>query len=121
MIRRIPITLMLILLAAPLTLAQLNGAGSKSLEVQRELSGQVMTKTDAPLPESIVYLKNMKTLAIRTFIADDNGNYRFPGLSPNVDYEVHAEYKGKKSDTKTLSSFDTRNKVYFPLRIDVRK
>lgn len=122
--KRICIAPALMLLVASLAVAQSGvsqPAGSKAIDQRRDLSGQVMNKTDAPLPEAIVYLKNMKTLAVRTFIADSNGNYRFPGLSPNVDYEVHAEYKGNKSDIKTLSSFDTRNKAYIPLKIDVKR
>ena len=83
----------------------------------RSLQGQVMGHEDAPLPEAVVYLKNTKTLAIRTFIADKSGNYQFNGLAPNVDYEIHAEYDGHKSDVKTLSSFDNRNRAYLNLHI----
>jgi len=83
----------------------------------RSLQGQVMGHGDAPLPEAVVYLKNTKTLAIRTFIADQSANYQFNGLAPNVDYEIHAEYDGHKSDVKTLSSFDNRNRAYLNLHI----
>jgi hypothetical protein len=65
----------------------------------------------------VVYLKNMKTLAVKTVIAGNDGSYRFPEISPNVDYEVHAQREGKKSDTKTLSQFDDRQKVNIILRI----
>ena len=36
----------------------------------------------------VVYLVNVKTQAVKTYIADDSGNYRFSGLDPNTDYEV---------------------------------
>ncbi|HXE91561.1 MAG TPA: carboxypeptidase-like regulatory domain-containing protein [Terriglobales bacterium] len=87
----------------------------------RSLSGQVMTSQNEPLPNAIVYLKNQKTLGVRTFVAEADGGYRFGGLSPNVDYQVYAEYQGKRSDTKTLSSFDSRKKVVIHLRIDPAK
>lgn len=83
----------------------------------RSLQGQVMNDADAALPASVVYLKNTKTLAVKTFIADKDGNYRFNALSPNVDYEVYAEKDGKKSDTKTLSSFDSRKQATINLKI----
>jgi hypothetical protein len=34
-----------------------------------------------------------------------------------VDYEVYAQREGKKSDTKTLSQFDDRQKANIVLRI----
>jgi hypothetical protein len=99
-------------------LAQAQSVGNKSLSSLRELSGQVVNRGDMPLPQAVVYLKNTKTLAVKTYIADDNGNYRFPGLSPNIDYEVSAESKGKRSATKTLSSFDSRARAVMNLKID---
>ena len=83
----------------------------------RSLQGQVMNDRDQPLSGAIVYLKNTKTMAVKTFITEKNGTYRFNALSPNVDYEVYAEYQGKKSDTKTLSSFDTKRNATIHLKI----
>jgi uncharacterized protein YxeA len=83
----------------------------------RSLTGQVMNQQDKPLSGAIVYLKNTKTMAVKTFIAGQDGTYRFNALSPNVDYEVHAEHNGKKSDAKTLSSFDSRKTAYINLKI----
>ena len=83
----------------------------------RSLQGQVLDDRDAGIAGSIVYLKNTKTLAVKTFIADKDGVYRFNALSPNVDYEVYAEKDGKKSDNKTLSSFDSRKAATINLKI----
>ena len=83
----------------------------------RTLTGAVMNQQEKPLPGAIVYLKNSKTMAVKTFIAGEDGSYRFNALSPNVDYEVHAEHNGKKSDPKTLSSFDSRKTAYINLKI----
>jgi hypothetical protein len=83
----------------------------------RSLQGQVLDDRDAGIGGAIVYLKNTKTLAIKTFIADKDGTYRFNALSPNVDYEVYGEKDGKKSDTKTLSSFDSRKQATINLKI----
>jgi hypothetical protein len=83
----------------------------------RLLTGVVLDKSDAPVANAVVYLKNAKSLAVKTVIAGNDGSYRFPELSPNVDYEVYAQRDGKKSDTKTLSQFDDRPKANIVLRI----
>jgi len=41
-------------------------------------------------------------------------------LSPNIDYEVYAQYNGRKSDTKTVSQFDNRNQVNINLKVDTK-
>src|SRR5437868_4324129 len=87
----------------------------------RNLTGQVLTPSDQPLPSAVVYLKNTKTLAVKSFITENDGGYRFHALAPNVDYEVYAEYQGKKSSTKTVSAFDSRANVTLNLHIEVNK
>lgn len=83
----------------------------------RVLTGRVFDRQDQPLPKAVVYLKNTKSLVIKTYISDSDGSYRFPNLSPNVDYEVYAEHNGARSDTKTLSSFDNRKLADITLRV----
>jgi Carboxypeptidase regulatory-like domain len=97
--------------------------GHKATRVtSRTLTGVVLEKAgDAPVSNAVVYLKNMKSLAVKTVIAANDGTYRFPELSPNVDYEVYAQREGKKSDTKVLSQFDDRQKANIVLRINMNK
>ena len=83
----------------------------------RTLTGRVFDRQDQPLEKAVVYLKNTKSLVVKTYITDPDGSYRFPALSPNVDYEVYAEHNGARSDTKTVSSFDTRKVVNITLRV----
>jgi len=87
----------------------------------RTLTGTVADKSDKPIPNAVVYLKNTKTLAMKTYITQSDGSYRFPELSLNVDYEVYAQKNGKKSNTKTLSQFDDREKPVSNLHIDLNK
>jgi Carboxypeptidase regulatory-like domain len=97
----------------------LSTALAMSAQVQsRFLSGKVLDNGDQGIPKAIVYLKNTKTLVIKTYIADPDGAYHFPGLSQSADYEVYAESNGKRSDVKTVSSYDTRNRVNINLHID---
>src|SRR5438105_4370442 len=93
----ISICMLLVAITAPL-----------AAQSTRTLQGQVVKNDEQPLPGAVVKLKNLKTQAIRSFVSDNTGNYRFTSLSPNVDYEVYAEFQSAKSDTKTLSAFDTR-------------
>ena len=87
----------------------------------RTLVGHVHGPQETPLADAVVYLKNTKTLVVKTYITEQNGAYRFPALSTNVDYEVHAEFKGARSDTKTLSSFDSRKEAIINLKINGNK
>jgi hypothetical protein len=58
---------------------------------------------------------------VKTYITDDAGNYRFSGLDPNVDYEVHAEHNDLESATRTVSSFDSRRNIEVILKLNRKK
>lgn len=86
----------------------------------RLLYGKVLDSQDNPLPDAVVYLTNTRTRAVKTYIVGPDGNYRFPALSTAIDYEVYAQYNGKKSDTKSVSQFDDRSQVYLDLKVNTR-
>jgi hypothetical protein len=58
---------------------------------------------------------------VRSYISENDGRYRFSGLDPNVDYELHAEKDREKSATRTVSSFDSRKDIVITLKIVKRK
>jgi hypothetical protein len=89
--------------------------------VQRTVQGKVTDKSEAGIAGAVVYLKDDHTLSLKSFIAEGDGSYRFGQLSQNTDYELWAESKGKKSPTKTISSFDTKNSFQLNLKIDTDK
>ena len=91
----------------------------KDQQQGRLLYGKVLDQQDNPVPNAIVYLTDTRTHAVKTYIIGQDGTYRFPGLS-NVDYEVYAQYKGLKSDTKSVSQFDDRSQVYVDLKINTQ-
>ena len=88
----------------------------------RTVRGVVVGKSnDNPIPSAVVFLKNTRTNAVRSYIADDEGNYRFSGLDPNVDYEIRAEKDGAKSATRTVSSFDNKKEIVINLKLEKKK
>src|SRR5580700_6593164 len=92
----------------------------KDKSVGRLLFGKVLDHQDNPLPDAVVYVTNTRTRAVKTYIVGPDGTYRFPALSTAVDYEVYAQYKTHKSDTKSVSQFDDRSQVYIDLKVDPR-
>jgi hypothetical protein len=87
----------------------------------RTVRGVVMDKSDSPIPSSVVFLKNTRSNAVRSYISDDQGNYRFSGLDPNADFEIHAEKDGASSSTRTVSSFDSKKEIVLNLKIEKKK
>jgi hypothetical protein len=87
----------------------------------RTVRGIVVDKSDNPLSSAVVYLKNVRTLTVKTYISNNSGEYRFSGLDPNVDYELHAERDNLTSNNRTVSSFDSRKDMVFTLKLDKEK
>ena len=83
----------------------------------RAVSGHVVNAQNQPLAKAVVYLKDTKSLAIRTYITQEDGSFRFSGLAQNVDYEVYADYEGARSQVKTLGVFDEHKQSDFTLKI----
>jgi hypothetical protein len=113
------------LTATVLTLALAFAATALAPVAQAQAGGKtvvgfVFNKAEQPLPDAIVYIKNTKTLAVKTFIVGKDAAYRFTALSPNIDYEVWAEFQGAKSDTKTVSSFDSRPQPHINLKVNTK-
>ena len=114
---RIAPSLVLLLAIVAVSAATVRAQSERDRSQLRTVHGSVMDHDDNPIPNGVVYLLNKKTHAVRTYIADPKGHYQFSGLDPNVDFEIHAEYKHHKSSRRTISSFDDRRDIEINLTV----
>jgi Carboxypeptidase regulatory-like domain len=83
----------------------------------RSVYGHVLNRENQPCPKAVVYLKDTKSLAIRSYITKPDGTFKFSALAANVDYEIYADFEGGHSPVKTLGAFDERKHVDVTLKI----
>ena len=107
----------MLLAALLLSAATLSATDQKTRSVQ----GTVTAQDDSLVVGAVVYLKNTKSLQIRSFFTQKDGTYYFHDLSPDIDYELKAEFSGASSSAHTLSSFDSRKVATINLKLNPRK
>ncbi len=108
-------TCVLLLAAPPAASAQ------KNVPQERILEGKVINKDGDPIVGAVVYLEDLRSSGIKTYIADDDGHFRFGNLSRVNDYQLWAESNGVRSRSREISSFDNSNKFYITLKVNVSK
>jgi len=108
-----------LVLSALLFLCLLAPFAGQAQQTSKSVEGKVLSSAsgDPPLPGAIVYLQDEKTNVVRTLIATADGGYRFAQLPADTDYQMWAEYKGKKSKVRLISSFDTKRAVTYDFHI----
>jgi hypothetical protein len=75
---------------------------------QRVVSGTVVDAESVPLSGATVFIKNQKSKSIRSYTSDPKGRFQFTQVNMAEDYDLWAEKDGKKTTTKTVSSWDAR-------------
>ena len=83
----------------------------------RVVSGKVVDGDSAPMTGATVFLKSLKTKSIRSYNSTADGKFRFVQVDMAEDYEIWAEKDGKKSATKTISTWDTRKEYECELKV----
>jgi hypothetical protein len=121
---RAALAVLALALTVPVTLAaQINvqhGPVNRG-PIERIAEGKVVDKSNLPIGGAVVYLKNSRSNAVKTYIADDDGHFRFGELSQDTDYELWAESNGVRSKSRTISSFDNESKFYFVFKVNIAK
>jgi hypothetical protein len=108
----------LLLAGAPAGFAQ---GKKKGDEQNRSVKGAVTAPDEQTVTGAVVQLKNTKSLQVRSFITKEDGTYYFHGLSPDIEYELKADFGGASSGTKTLSPFDSRKEAIINLKLNPKK
>ncbi len=84
---------------------------------QRAVNGTVVDGDSAAVSGATVFLQDEKTKSIRSYTTTKEGRFRFTQVNMPEDYDLWAEKDGKKSATKTISSWDTRKEVEVELKL----
>lgn len=84
---------------------------------QRVVMGSVVNADSAAIAGATVFLRNSKTKSIRSYTSSKEGRFRFAQVNMAEDYDLWAEKDGKKSATKTVSSWDARKEFETELKI----
>ncbi len=83
----------------------------------RTVSGTVLNASSQPVPSATVFLQNDKTKTIRSYETTADGHFHFAQVDMSVDFDLWAEKDGKKSATKTVSSWDARKNFITDLKL----
>jgi len=104
-----------------ITLRNIGGAKRVNLPKTKNINGAVTDQRGKPIVGARVTIRNTKDNTNRTATTDDMGTYAVKGLTPDVDYEVRADFKGVVSDRKVVSALLDRedNLVSFELNVAV--
>lgn len=94
---------------------------SKKVPVLRTVEGEVCSKNGTPIQGAVVYLKDEKSLAVKSYLSDNQGRFHFRQLSMNLDYDLWAELNGKRSKTRNISQFNSKPDLKYKLKLPVSK
>lgn len=84
---------------------------------QRVVMGAVVDANSAPVAGATVFLKDLKSKAIRSYTTAEKGRFQFAQVNMAEDHELWAEKGGKKSVVKTVSSWDARKEFEVELKL----
>ena len=92
-------------------------AHAQNIQGMRTVSGSVTSQESDQVPGATVFLRDEKTKTIRSYTTDSKGHFNFAQVAMVDDYDLWAEKDGKKSETKTVSSWDARTDFITSLKL----
>lgn len=84
----------------------------------RTVEGEVRGQDGAPIQGAVVYLKDTRSLIVKSFLSDAQGRFHFRNLSRSEDYDLWAELNGRRSKTKSISHFESKPDLDYTLKLD---
>lgn len=84
---------------------------------QRRVTGSVVDADSNPVSGATIFLQNQKSKAIRSYTSSKDGRFQFAQVNMAEDYDLWAEKDGKRSATKTVSSWDARKEFETELKL----
>lgn len=101
---------MALLVLGTLALAVFPCLAKEKKPTSKTVSGQALDPKGNGLEGATIALKDLQTGKTLEVFTQDGGHYQFTDLRFDHDYELQARYKGAKSETRQVSSFDTRTR-----------
>ena len=92
-------------------------AAKQKAPITKTVSGIVTDHAETEISGAQVTIKDLQTGKTMSIYTDAKGQYRFAGLDPHHDYEIKAADRGVDSESRQLSSVDTRTKLVINLTI----
>jgi hypothetical protein len=98
-----------------------SGAAAETTKVPklRTIEGMVCRDDGKPVQGAVVYLQDSKSLTVKSYLSDEQGEFHFRRLSMSADFDLWAEMNGKRSKTKSISQFNSKTDLKYRLKVRV--
>src|SRR4030088_2839818 len=83
----------------------------------RSVMGIVVSADDQPANSAVGQLKDMRTLQVRSFITQTDGQYHFSGLRADIDYQLPDKSADATAAARTLSLFYKRTEAVMNFKL----
>ena len=107
-------------LAIILALVAFQVAGAPPAKSTRTVSGVVTDRLGNTLRGAVVEIENTRSLAVASYITENDGKYYFHQLSTDVDYTLRARYRTIWSKSKLLNKFNGAAEADIDLEIPTK-
>lgn len=97
-----------LLLAGALVFGFATGLAKDKKPTSRTVSGLVLDETENGIEGAAIELTDVQTGKVQAIYSQEGGQYRFSDLLFSHDYRIKATFKGTSSETRQVSSMDTR-------------
>lgn len=101
--------------------AAVTGINHSQASPLRTAHGIVVDAKGRAVSANIVYLHDQRTNAVRTYVTDPHGRFRFSGIRYNTDYRIHAEHQGLVSAVRRIPAHSTSKLIKLDLKLDRKK